>query len=159
MMNALRTLALPALAATALLVGCTSEPPVDPAVGSWTLDGAATLEASKASMFAGMSEEEQAAASGMMTNLFSKMNATMTIAADGTISGVMDSPMGDASQKTSGTWTHENGVLTMVTTDEGSDEATTVTGSVEGDRFSVVMPADNGPEMTMVFLRQAAAAK
>ncbi|WP_145182756.1 lipocalin family protein [Planctomycetes bacterium Pla163] len=158
-MNALRTLALPALAATALLVGCSSEPAVDPAVGTWQLDGTATLEASKASMFADMSEEEQAAASGMMAKLFSSMNATMTFAADGTVEGVMDSPMGDASQKTSGTWTNDAGVLTLVTTDEGADEATTVTGNLEGDRFSVVMPADNGPEMTMVFARQAAEAK
>lgn len=160
MMNALRTLALPALAATALLVGCSSEAAaLDPAVGTWNLDGAATFEASKASLFAEMSAEEQALASEMMAPMVGSMSATMMIAEDGTFTGDLDSPMGDATQKMSGTWAHENSVLTMVTTEEGIDEARTITATIEGDRFKALVPADSGPEMTMIFSRQAVDAK
>ena len=129
-------------------------PAADPAVGTWRIDGAATFEASREVLVGWMSPEQVEMALPMLQGIFEDMNATMTIAADGSISGEMDLPMGDATGAMSGTWKHENGSIVLETTDDDTGETEVFTATLDGDRLACAMPAEEGePEMTMVFVR------
>jgi len=149
---------IPALLITLSLVACGGGGPA--AAGTWKLDTTATLEAnesSKAVIFADVPEEGREAAEKMFDSMFSQMDVTMTLADDGTVTGIarMPNPMtGEATeQKTTGTWSADGDQVTIETKEEGSGKEETIVATLSGDTLSAEVPGDGGPPMTIVFAR------
>ena len=146
------------LAALLTLTAC--GPGADPAVGTWKLDNAATLETASKMMetqMEGQPDEMKKMAADMMKKSIEAMNASITLKADGTASAsmTMPNPLGGEPMQNdaTGTWKNENGDVTISMAAEGEEPEAQV-AKLEGDTMTVT-ESKGGQEMTMVFKRQA----
>jgi hypothetical protein len=131
------------------------------AAGEWKLDGEATIaanESSKAAMMADVPEEAREMAEQMFTNMFKTMEVSLTLAEDGTVTGMatMPNPMGGEAieNKTSGTWSADGNQVTIVTKDEGSTTEDTMVATMSGDTLTADVSEGEGPALKVILSRQ-----
>lgn len=131
------------------------------AVGPWTLNSEATLkanEAVKAAALADVPEGMRDAADKMFNDMFTKMDLSITIAEDGTLTGIakMPNPMTGqmTEKKTTGTWSAEGDTVTMATKDSDTGNEETMVATLSGDTLTAEIADGDNPPMTLVLARK-----
>lgn len=130
-------------------------------VGTWKIDGAATLEANRAAvdaMVAQVPEGQRPMVLAMMTETFNAMDGTLVMVADNTLTGTMsmNDPMTGETEVTTltGSWAKNGDAYTITSREDGKEVDETQTATITGSTLSMVAEGEERP-MTLVFQRQS----
>lgn len=133
------------------LAGCSGN---NAAVGKWTIDGKATLSSFEAVIqdkLKAVPAEQREAAKSMMTAQIEKMQISVELKADQTVSMHAEMP-GGAHEDAVGTWSLAGDQLTFKTTKKGGKTEEVKTGTFKGQTIEMTEES-GGMKMTLVLKR------